>query len=256
MTVGVHEFWSFFLILTRVTALFMSAPVFAMRNTPGRVKIGLGALIAFALMPQVESRVGPAPTNLLTLVGQLMTEIVLGVCLGMIAQLLISALEMAGHYVDTQMGFGIINVLNPMSEHQTSTMGQFLQQLGTVIFLILGGHLFLIRTLAGSFLSIAPGGAHFGGDVMAMPAQVATEMLIVSFKIAAPAAAVLLAVDVAFGIISRTMPQMNILVVGLPLKIVVGMGTMALLLPAVAVVVSALIPSMGGSFSSFLSAAR
>jgi flagellar biosynthetic protein FliR len=256
MNIGVHEFWSFVLIFTRVTSLCMTAPVFAMRVTPSRVKIGLGALVAFTLMPQVQSRVGPAPTNLLTMVGQLAAEIALGACLGLIAQLLISSLEMAGHYIDTQMGFGIINILNPLSEHQTSTMGQFLQQIGTVLFLILGGHLFLIRALAGSFATVGPGGAHFGGDVMAMPAQVATEMLLIAFKVAAPAAGVLLAVDVAFGIISRTMPQMNIMVVGMPLKIIVGMATMALLLPAIAVVVGGLIPSIGGSMNTLLSAAR
>jgi flagellar biosynthetic protein FliR len=239
-----------------VTGLFITAPVFSMRNTPGRVKVGLGALIAFALMPQVESRVTGAPSNLLSLVGQLGAETLLGVCLGMIAQLLISALEMAGHYIDTQMGFGIINILNPLSDHQTSTMGQFLQQLGTVMFLILGGHLFLIRTLAGSFATIGPGGAHFSGDVTLMPAQVAMEMLLVAFKVAAPAAAVLLAVDVAFGVVSRTMPQMNIMIVGMPLKIIVGMGTMAFLLPAIAAVVSGLIPSIGASMNTLMQAAK
>lgn len=256
MNIGVHEFWSFLLIFTRVTALFVTAPVFSMRSTPARVKVGLGGLVAFALTPQVEMRVGAAPADMLSLVGQLAAETALGACLGMIAQLMISALEMAGHYIDTQMGFGMINVLNPLSEHQTSTMGQFLQQLGTVIFLILGGHLFLIRTLAGSFGTIGPGGAHFAGDVMAMPARVATEMLLVAFKVAAPAAAVLLAVEVAFGVIARTMPAMNIMIVGLPLKIIVGMATMALLLPAVAVVVSGLIPMIGASMNSLIQAAR
>ncbi len=256
MNIGVHEFWSFMLVLTRVLGLFMTAPVFGTRSTPPRVKIALGGLIAYALMPQLEAHVGAAPSNVLSLIGQLAGETVLGVCLGMMAQLLISALEMAGHYIDTQMGFGMINILNPLSEHQTSTMGQFLQQLGTVIFLILGGHLFLIRTLANSFATIAPGGAHFGGDLMAMPAKIATDMLLVAFKVAAPAAAVLLAVDVAFGVIARTMPQMNIMVVGLPLKIIVGMATMAILLPAVAAVVSSLLPQIGGSMTTLLQAAR
>jgi flagellar biosynthesis protein FliR len=256
MTIGVHEFWSFLLIFARVTALFVTAPVFGNHSVPKQVKIGLAALITFALLPLVSPKVVGAPADVFTLVGQLAAETGVGLCLGFLVQLIFSSLEVAGHYVDTQMGFGIINVLNPVSEQHTSAMGQFLYQMGMVLFLILGGHLFLIGTLAGSFNAVGPGGAHFSGDMTGAFTGVVGQMFLTAFKIAAPAAAVLMVVDVAFGIIARTVPQINILIVGMPIKVIVGLTTMAVVLPAMAMVVAQMVPVLGAGAQALLQAAR
>jgi flagellar biosynthetic protein FliR len=256
MTIGVHEFWSFLLIFARVTALFVTAPVFGTRSMPAQVKVGLAALVTFALRPLVAGSLPAPPADPLALIGQIAAETAVGLCMGFFVMLLFAAVQMAGGFVDTQMGFGIINVLNPLSDQQTSAMGQFLYQLSLTLFLILGGHLYLIGTLAGSYSIIGPGAARFGGDLAGALSGTVGQMFVIAFKIAAPCAAVLLVVDVAFAIIARTVPQMNVFIVGLPAKIIVGLATMALVLPALAVIVSQMIPTTGAGAAAFLRAAR
>src|SRR5215813_11012888 len=132
MSIGITEFWSFLLVFTRVTALFVTAPVFGNRAVPARVKIGLAVLISLALRPLIVSSVVP-PMDLFALVGQLAAETAIGLCLGFMVMLLFAGLEIAGHFVDTQMGFGMINILNPISEQQSSALGQLMYQLGMTI---------------------------------------------------------------------------------------------------------------------------
>ncbi len=256
MSIGVHEFWSCVLIFARVAALFTTAPIFGNRAIPKQVKVGLAALITLALLPLVGPKVGAAPVDLVSMAGQVAAETAVGLCLGFMVQLLLSAFQMAGYYIDTQMGFGIINILNPFTEQQTSAMGQFMYQLGMTLFLVGGGHLFLISTVAGSYLTVAPGGAHFNGDMSGAFTGFLGQLFIVAIKIAAPAAAVLLVVDVAFGIIARTVPQMNVFIVGMPVKIIVGVLTLALVLPVVALVVTQIPTFIASGAQTLLQAAR
>jgi flagellar biosynthetic protein FliR len=256
MNVGVHEFWSCVLIFCRVAALFTTAPVFGNRSIPKQVKIGLAAVITLALLPLVGPKVGSAPADLVSMVAQVAAETAVGLCLGFMVQLLLSAFQIAGYYIDTQMGFGIINILNPFTEQQTSAMGQFMYQLAMTLFLIAGGHLFLISAVAGSYLTIPPGAAHFAGDMSGAFTGFLGQLFVLAVKIAAPAAAVLMVVDVAFAIVARTVPQMNIFIVGMPVKIIVGLLTMAVVLPVLAFVVSQLPFLIGSSAQTLLQAAR
>lgn len=256
MSVGVHEFWSFMLIFARVTALCVTAPVFGSRSVPPPVKVGLAAILALALLPVVGPQVGHAPTNLLTLAGQVAAETAVGLCMGFFVQLVFTAIQIAGHFLDTQMGFGIINVLNPFSQEHNSAMGQFLFQLGLTLFLLMGGHLLLIGTLASSFTVILPGGAQFAGSLSQAFSDVVSQMFAMAFRIAIPAAAVLLVVDVAFAIVARVVPQMNVFIVGMPAKILVGLLTIALVLPALALAVGQMVPAAIAGAESLVQAAR
>lgn len=256
MNIGVHEFWSFILIFTRVTAMFVSAPVYGHHSVPRNLKIGFGGLIALILVPIISPLVGPAPADLITLVGRVVSELAIGVTIGYLASFIMMAFQIAGQFVDTQMGFGIINTLNPLSEQHTSAMGTLISQLAMTLFLIMGGHLVLISAIASSYATVGPGAAHFSGDFTGTVSQVATDMFGVAFKVAAPAAAVLLIVDVAFAIIARTVPQMNVFLVGIPAKIIIGLMTLAMVLPALAMMVSQMTPLIGASTDSFLRAAR
>jgi flagellar biosynthetic protein FliR len=256
MTVGVHEFWSCVLIFCRVAALFTTAPVFGNRSIPKQVKVGLAAVITLAMLPLVGPKVGAAPADLVSMIAQIAAETAVGLCLGFMVQLLLSAFQIAGYYIDTQMGFGIINILNPFTEQQTSAMGQFMYQLSMTLFLIGGGHLFLIGTVAGSYLTVPPGGAQFTGDMSAAFTAFVGQLFVVAVKIAAPAAAVLMVIDVAFAIIARTVPQMNVFIVGMPVKIIVGLLTMAIVLPVLAFVVGHIPSMMSDSAQTVLQAAK
>ncbi|HXG22964.1 MAG TPA: flagellar biosynthetic protein FliR [Chthonomonadales bacterium] len=256
MDIGVHEFWTFMLLFARVAALLSVAPVFGSRSVPGSAKVGLAALVSYALMPLVGSQITTIPTNLFTLLVQIAAETAVGLCLGFLVLLLMASFQIAGHFVDIQMGFGIINVLNPFSEQQDSSMGLFLRQLGMTLFLILGGHLSLIGALAQSYAIVAPGGAHFAGNLSGPFSDFVMQIFLLAVRIAAPATIVLLLVDVAFAIIARTMPQMNVFIVGLPAKIIFGLMTMAFVLPAMAMAVGEVIPLFTGGAQALLRGMR
>lgn len=256
MTVGVHEFWTFALCFARITALVGTAPVFGSRAIPHQTKVGLSALLALVLMPIVSSRVGPAPADILSFAAQVGAEVAVGLTLGFLATLVFASVQVAGAFLDMQMGFGIMSVLNPLNDMHSSEVGTFLYQLAITLFLLAGGHLYLVGTLADGYAALPPGSAGFSGDLSGTLLAMAGQMFALAFRIAAPAAAVLLVVDVAFAVVARAVPQVNVLIVGLPVKILVGLMTVALLLPALAAVIGQMTPGIGGAAEAFYRAAR
>jgi flagellar biosynthesis protein FliR len=150
----------------------------------------------------------------------------------------------------------MMNVLNPLSGQHSAVIGSFLSQLALTLFLVAGGHLFLIGSVAGSYNVIGPGAAHFAGNGPEAVTHVAGQMLMLAFRIALPATAILLVVDVAFAIIARTVPQLNVMLVGLPLKILVGLFTVGVVLPAMALAVGQMTPAIGSGMHAFLVSAR
>jgi flagellar biosynthetic protein FliR len=251
-----RDIWSFLLVFARVTALVGVAPAFSHRALPKPTKVGLSGIIALALLPLVGAKVKTTPPDLFSMIGQIGTEVAVGLCIGFLAELFFSAIQMAGQFVDVQMGFGIINVLNPLTQQHESAMGQLLYQLSMTVFMLMGGHLLLIGALADSFAVIGPGAAHLGGDISSSFTDAAGHMFNLAFRIAVPAASVLMVIDIAFAIISRSMPQMNVFLVGMPLKVVVGLITISIALPALSALVGDAIPDLMSSAHEITRAMR
>jgi len=236
MSVGVTEFWTFTLAFTRVVALVATAPIFSSRAVPRTARVGLAALLAVAIAPNIPAVAVRPPADLFGLLGQLAAEAAVGLFIGFLTRVVFSAFESAGHFVDVQIGFGMMSVLNPFSEQTGAVVSRFLYQLGFTLFLVAGGHLLLIGAIATSYEIAGPGAAHFGGDGMGVVTGMATGMVLLALRLALPIAASLLVVDVAFAIIARMVPQIHILIVGLPVKTLVGLLTLALAVPGVALV--------------------
>jgi flagellar biosynthesis protein FliR len=256
MTIGVGEFWAFALIFTRISTLFVAAPLFSSAAIPRPLKVGLAGLLAISLTPMLAPRLANVPSDIISLVTQIAAEAAVGLTLGFIARMIFAAIEVAGSFLDLQIGFSMMRILDPINGQQTAVIGSFMSQLGLTLFLIAGGHLFLIGSVAGSYGVIAPGAAHFAGNGPDAITHVAGQMLTLAFRIALPATAILLIVDVSFAIIARTVPQMNIMIVGMPLKIMVGLFTVGVVLPAVALVIGQMTPAIGTGMQAFLQAAR
>lgn len=256
MTVGVTEFWAFALVFTRIGALLTAAPLFSSRAVPHTVKAGLAALLAIALTPSIGPRITRPPGDMFTLIAQMAAEAAVGLSLGFLARMVFAAIEIAGSFMDLQIGFSMMNVMNPLSEQHSAVIGTFLSQLGLTLFLLAGGHLFLLGTVIGSYGVVGPGAAHFAGDGPGAMTHMAGQMLALAFRLALPAMAIMLVVDVAFAIVARTVPQINIMIVGLPLKIIVGLFTVSVILPGIAVVVGQLTPTIASGAQMFLQAAR
>ena len=245
----------FLLMLTRCSGIFMIAPFFGSLNIPVMVRAAAAFLFAVVLFPVVDG-LGPveAPTSVLMYTAAVLEELFIGWLIGFVAYVCFSAIHMAGKVMDMQVGFAIVNVMDPTSGQQIPLIGSFLYNLGIIVFLVTNGHHMIITALAESFRVV---------PLLTMQPNLSLTMIMVNFtngvfvtgmKIAMPVTFAILLVNVALGILARTMPQMNIFVVGIPLQLMVGVGILAMLLPFYVMFLGGMFDEMYGKISIALQA--
>ena len=209
--------WAFF----RVAAIFSVMPIFSARFVPARYRVALSVLITLVLLPvipQINSSELLADAPLLTLA----REILVGLYMGFILQLVFSAVVFGGQGVALSMGLGFASMIDPQNGVQVPVVGQFLLTLATLVFLLLDGHLALLAALADSFHTLPIGSGGISMDVLWEMLQWTGHIFAAGIMIALPAIAALLVVNIAFGVVTRTAPQLNIFAVGFPAAIMLG----------------------------------
>jgi flagellar biosynthesis protein FliR len=213
---------AFVLILMRAAGIFLSSPIFASRNIPMRVKAAWALLIAFLIFPVVEYRPETLPAPGIPLAMGVVREMLIGLSIGLAATLIFTGIQLAGQIVDIQMGLGMVNIIDPVTSTQISVMGQYYYLVATLVFMAVNGHHIILRAIVDSFGVIPLGQAHFsvalGTKMMALFAQV----FFIALRVGAPVIAALFITNMALGIIARTVPQMNVFIVGMPLNLAVG----------------------------------
>ncbi len=222
---------SFFLILGRLSGLFLSAPIFSSRMIPGRVKGLIIILLAAAMAYFVPVKYGQGLTTPAYFLAALVLEILIGYTIGFIAYLVLATIQLAGQIMDMQMGFAIVNVVDPQSGTQIPLMGNFTQILALLIYLIINGHHYLIQALVQSFNIIPVMGLSMDNNFIDLIIEMSVKMFVIAVKISAPVLVSVLIIDIAMGFVARTVPQMNVFIVGMPLKILLGMVTLLIMLP-------------------------
>ena len=213
---------SFLWPLTRVAALLSVAPVFGSRTLPGRIRLMLALALTWTLLPLLPPIpvVEPlSPTGLLVVAQQ----ILIGLSMGFLLRLVFGALELGGHMIATQMGLGFASLVDPQSGAQSPLLSQFYGLLGTLIFLSLNGHLMLIRFLVESFTTLPVASTGVDRDVLWTLVTWASQMFAGAVLISLPAITSLLVVNLAFGVMTRAAPQLNIFTVGFPISLILGL---------------------------------
>ncbi|MEC9381189.1 MAG: flagellar biosynthetic protein FliR, partial [Candidatus Latescibacterota bacterium] len=170
--------------------------------------------------------------------------VLMGVVMGFVVLLLFVAIQFAGQLAGLQMGFGIVNVIDPQSSNQLSIMGQFLNILAILLLLSLNGHHTILTGLVTSFETIPLGGVVLKAGLMQKMIAITAEVFIIGVKIAAPIMTALFLVTAAMGVLARTVPQMNVFMVGFPVQISVGLGAFLVCMPLFAMLVERLIITM------------
>jgi len=207
-------------VFLRTTGIFVTAPVLAARFIPPAVKVGLSLLVSFLLMPVVQA--APMGESYAETAVALLGEIGYGLFIGFMAAALLAAVDVAGQIVDVQMGFGLSNVLDPEQGHSSPLMGIFKYLLITLIFMMLDGHHLMIRALSKSFEIMPAGKVSLAAFWAQLSVTTAAQMLLIGVVLAIPIWAAMLITDVALGVVARAVPQMNVFVIGLPVKSLVG----------------------------------
>jgi len=233
----------FLLVAIRISAVFLTAPVVGSRNIPAMMKIGFAFLLAFLVYPILDTTI-KLPADVLSYGVIILNQVLIGVVVGFTAYLIFAAIQLAGQIIDLQMGFGIVNVIDPVSNTQVSIIGQFQFVLGILIFLAINGHHYLFQAITDSF-NLAP--ITNTGMTRAAATKLSTlfyNMFVIAFKIAGPATLALFLTNVTLGFIARTIPQMNVFIVGLPLNILIGIAAVMISLPILVNMFNTLLGSM------------
>jgi flagellar biosynthetic protein FliR len=225
----------FLLMLVRVTAIIMLLPVFGSATIPPQVKVGLSLLltvILFSGMPAAHSAALPLHNSIPLLVFSLIKECLIGLAMGYASIFLFAAVHFAARLVDTEMGFGMVELIDPTSEEMVTVMGQLWIVVFTIVLLLINGHYFFLLAIQKSFEIIPVLGVDFqAGRLVSHFSGMVGNIFIFALKMSAPIYVALILTEMALGVVARTVPQINIFFVGLPLKIVVGLGTAVIVLP-------------------------
>lgn len=219
---------AFVLILMRIAGIFFTAPVFASRNIPVQMKASWTLLVTLLVFPIVGFTPEKLPYVGLPLGLAVFRELFIGLCIGMGATLLFTGIQLAGQIIDIQMGLGMVNIIDPVTSTQISVMGQYYYLVATLVFLAVNGHHILLRAVVDSFGVIALGQAHFTSSVGTEMMHLFSQVFFIAFRVGAPVIGSLFITNLALGIIARTVPQMNVFIVGLPLNMAVGLIIVAM----------------------------
>lgn len=223
---------AFVLVLLRVSAIIVTIPVISEANVPVKIKAGLSIIVAVIIFPLVVPQMPPIKNMpLIALIIGMIGEVMIGVTIGFVARLVFAAIQLAGDIIGYEMGFSIANVIDPMSSAQVSIITELQYLLAMLVFLTVNAHHLFFQAISQSYILIAPLSFHFSGELMQFIFSVSKDMFVVALKIGAPIMAVMVFTNVALGVIARTVPQMNIFVVGFPLQISLGLIFLGLTAP-------------------------
>ncbi|MGE5588738.1 MAG: flagellar biosynthetic protein FliR [Clostridia bacterium] len=222
---------TYLLVLARIGGVFGFAPIFGSYNVPLQVKAGLSAVLGLVTFPLVQAPPAGYPADIAAYAACVGREILVGAVMGYVASLFMVAVQLAGQLVDIQIGFGLVNVVDPVANRQVTVMGQFQYLLAMLLFLVFNGHHAVLAGLVESYAVVPISGFALTARLEAGVVRLFCDTLVVAFKIAAPVTCTLFLTDLVMAVLARTVPQMNIFIVGFPLKIGVGLLTVVVALP-------------------------
>ena len=219
-------FWPF----VRIGSCFMVAPAFGSTSVPARVRIVLAGFVALLIAPLVTvPDVAPFCAAGVVITVQ---QVIVGAALGFSLQILFEAINLGGELLGNSMGLSLAFNLDPQNGASTPVLGQLYTLLVTLIFLVLDGHLALIRALVDGFQTLPIGTSGLGPNGLWSVVNWGSELFSGALTVALPGVAALLIANLAFGVVSRAAPTLNLFSVGLPVSLVFGLIVIIATLPA------------------------
>ncbi len=235
MTYTIESFEIFLLILVRITGFIYTAPFFSLTNVPFRVKTGLSifmAAILFFMVPYDQ----PEYTGIIGFSILVVTEALAGAIMGLFANIASQIVSFAGQLIDMEIGFSMVNIFDPVTHTQTTITANLYTYLVLLMMIITDLHHFFIRAIIDSFQVIGIGEVAINPSIYQLMEQFITNYFIIGFRIVLPIFAAILIVNTILAILVKIAPQMNMFVIGVQIKIFVGLFVLAMiieLIPAV-----------------------
>ena len=215
----------FMLVFTRIAGMIQTAPFFSSIQAPMMTKIWFSATIAFIIYPLVfASKNYIIPKNMTEFILLIAFEFLIGYLIGFIANLFIEGIRMAGNIFSIQMALSMSEALDPTTGISSNEISKLYIYLATLIFLGTGAYQILFMSIYGSFSSLKIGSfLFFDAQIINSLSVLFSQIFKIAFGVALPIFSVLLIVDILLGMMSKMMPQMNIYMVAIPIKIYIGL---------------------------------
>lgn len=230
-------------ILVRISGLFVFAPFFSSKIIPVYIKAGLVATLAYIVSQSVPITIEPVD-DVVTFSLIIAKEFIVGMALGLVSEMLFDALYVAGEIMDLELGFGMVNVFDPFTQAPRPLMGNFVFYLSLMVYLVVNGHHRLIEAVVTSYKFVPVNGMTVSGSMIKKLVEVFGEMFVLGIKISAPVLIAIFLTDVSLALLSRAVPQLNVFINGMPVKILIGFGVVMLMLPMFLVLLDVLFNSI------------
>ena len=219
--VPIEQVVAILLVTIRVSAWLAVAPPFNTRAIPAMVKVAIALALAMAIGPHLASQ--SPPPELLPILTAVLLQVVVGLSLGFLAQLLFSAIKAAGELVDLASGFTLASLYDPVSNVSVSMFGRVNQLVAVTLLFTLNGHLLLLRGFMASYDVFPMHPVGIAAITKTVTSNVGT-FFISALEIAAPVMVVLFLADLALGLVSRAVPSLNVFVMSFPIKILLTLS--------------------------------
>jgi flagellar biosynthesis protein FliR len=251
MPIDVAHIEFFVLLFLRITTAFAVMPIFRNAAVPSMTKAGLGAIMAFMLVPVLEAQMPIPSGTILDFVGLSLKETVCGILLGFAGQTLFFAVEVAGQLLGFQAGFSMVSAIDPNTEAESTVITQVYNLMAMMVFLSLDGHHMLLKALVGSFHTIPVGMLAPDARLAQWGISMVTTILADGIRIAAPLMVTLLLTDIGLGILTRVAPTLNVFVLGFPLKIGITLVVISITMGTVATIFTKQYADFSLSYGAF-----
>ncbi|MCG8635343.1 MAG: flagellar biosynthetic protein FliR [Desulfobacterales bacterium] len=217
------RFRIFMLVLGRISVFLFLFPIFSSPVFPAQLKLGFALVMTLLFYSVVPVDVNRFPEDVLSFGLMIGAEVLVGLTLGICLRIFFAGIQLAGQVIGFQIGFAMINVMDPQTGTNVSIMDQLGYWVCLIIFLVLNGHHIVIMSLIDSFELVPMGGFVLHQAITPKILEIGGGIFLTAIKVSAPVIAALTFVNVGFGLISKFSPQMNVMIVAFPVKIAVGL---------------------------------
>ncbi len=228
--INIAYFTAIILVFLRMLGFFTVVPIFFPKGFPNTAKIAFTLVIAYILIPGI-NYAGINITSNYTLIALAVKEIVTGLTLGFLTNLVFFSIRMAGQFIDMQIGFSMISMFDPSTSSNSTLLEHVFYWCSVILFFTIDGHHMLIRALIESFNAVNLGTFILGGESIGLIMDAFIQFFTLGLKIAIPLVLIILITDISLGLIGRTVPQLNLMILGMPIKVLVGLASFVLALP-------------------------
>jgi flagellar biosynthetic protein FliR len=244
--------FSFWLTLMRISIVLFVLPFYGGKSVPKPVKLALLLVLTLAVWPRLSFDAALMPANPYTFAVMMIGEIMLGLIMALLVNVIFAAIQTGGNLIGYQMGFAMVNIVDPLTGVSETVTAHFMYMVALFVFLALNGHLYLLHALAQSFELVPPGTMLINPELADRLLELGGQIFVLAIKVAAPVTVSILLIDLTMALISKAAPQLHVLIIGFPVKITVGFIFLSILFSTMALFMENFVTDMPEMFVGLL----